>query len=419
MASHAGMTSTSVAPVDGSVPRRPGTRLTVTLPLLAVSCGAAVWLILAGVPVSPRNALPWIALLTLALGALRVFCAIHAGNELHRRGCFFVNLGLAAGAILLSPTFGLYLFISFHEASLFTSRLWRVVGIVATALVVAVAQTGGPRSEIFTFPIYVAFATITLVVALIMAGLDAERERLMRRLEQANSDLRVEQERNVELTDQLIEQAREAGVADERKRVSREIHDTVAQDLVAIIAQLDAVADETDDAERDRRLALVDATARDALGEARRAVSALASPRLDASDLPLALDDLFGEWRAANELEGVFSVTGDPVTTPHDEHLVRMAQEALANVAKHAHARTVRLHLDYAADGVSLQVTDDGCGFDARQLDSPRPASGYGLPGLRDRLAAVGGRLDIDSEKGWGTSVTASVPRGATEGAPS
>ncbi len=150
---------------------------------------------------------------------------------------------------------------------------------------------------------------------------------------------------------------------------------------------------------------MVDAAAREALAEARRAVKALASPRLDDADLPLALDDLLGEWRAGTGLGGELRVLGRAAASGHDDVLIRVAQEGLANVAKHARARRADVVLEYGPASASLTIEDDGVGF-----DPTASVTGFGLRGMRERLAAVGGRLDLTSAPGEGARLVASVP---------
>lgn len=380
--------------------------LPVTLGLLGASLVAAVVMAYAGVPIVSTADLPLLGVLTAAMAAVRWAGARTAISERAVTALFWLNLVLAAAAIWLSPAFGLYLFVGYYESGRFTARSTRVAGIVATALVIALAQVGGPRSLLFTPLVYAAFAAVNLAVTLLMLGLDRQRERLFVTLARTNDDLRAEQERSAALRDQLVAQAREAGIAEERSRVSREIHDTVAQDLVAIIAQLDAASDETDASARDRRLATVSTTARAALAEARRAVRALASPRLDAADLPLALDDLLGSWRTASGLDGELRVKGVAAATGRDDALLRIVQEALANAARHARASRADVALTYG-DGVRVEVADDGVGFDTDAV-----TRGFGLIGMRDRMASVGGWLEVASAPGEGTRVIAWVPGG-------
>ncbi len=383
--------------------RRPRVPLSVALGLIGASLVAAVAMALAGVPVVAVSDLGWVVALAVALAVVRVVAERTDARGARAAVAFAIGLALSAVAVWLTPAFGLYLFLGYYESGLLAQRWWRIAGMVGTALVIAIAQVGGPRSALFLPLVYLAFVAVNLGVTALMSLLDRQRERLFVDLGRANTELRAEQERSALLRDQLVAQAREAGVTEERARLSREIHDTVAQDLVAIIAQLDAASGASDPAERDRRLALVDTTAREALDEARRAVRALASPRLDDTDLPLALDDLLGSWREATGLGGELTVNGVARASGHDDALLRIAQEALANVAKHARARRADVALAFG-EGVRLTVRDDGVGFDP---DAVR--SGFGLAGMRARMDALGGTLEVGSSPD-GTTVTAGLP---------
>lgn len=384
--------------------RRDPLPFAVPLGLLAASLVAAVVMAYAGVPVVRVADLPWLVVLTVAMAAVRVVGG-RPGSPVRAVVLFWLNLALATVAVWLSPAFGLYLFIGYYESARFPQPVQRVAGMVGVALVIAIAQVGGPRSVLFIPAVYAAFVAVNLAVTGLMLVLDRRREALFVELGRANDELRAEQQRSASLRDQLVAQAREAGIAEERARLSREIHDTVAQDLVAIIAQLDAASAAPDAAERDRRLGVVDAAAREALAEARRAVKALASPRLDDADLPLALDDLLGEWRAGTGLGGELRVLGRAAAFGHDDVLIRVAQEGLANVAKHARARRADVVLEYGPASASLTIEDDGVGF-----DPTASVTGFGLRGMRERLAAVGGRLDLTSAPGEGARLVASVP---------
>ncbi|MGJ3507291.1 sensor histidine kinase [Enemella sp. A6] len=349
--------------------------------------------------------IPWLLVLVAALIGLRLFWARPTTTLNQARACYWGNAVLGGLAIAISPIFGLYIFIGYYEASRLPSRAEEWAGIALTAVLAGFSQTGGPNSTIFLPPVIAAFIALNFGIAALMSTLDRQRTRLIDQLRATNTELRTQQELAASLQEQLVDQAREAGVAEERGRLSREIHDTVAQGLIAIITQLEAASDADDPEEYRRRLGIADAAARDALAEARSAVQALASPRLDDADLPLALDDLLGQWRSATGIDAEFTVSGRRAATGHDDVLIRVAQEALANVARHADAGRVGMELAFGTDRVSLMVHDDGHGFDPH--DQP---AGHGLAGMRERLTRAGGSLEVDSSPATGTTLMARLP---------
>jgi signal transduction histidine kinase len=227
---------------------------------------------------------------------------------------------------------------------------------------------------------------------------------------------------NAGLHAQLLSQAREAGMLEERQRMAREIHDTLAQGITGIITQLEAVRQAGPGAARERRIDTAAQLARDSLSEARRSVQALRPEALAANPrLPDALAEVAGQWSAINGVTAAVATTGDPVDL-HAEievTLLRVAQEALANVAKHAAASRVGITLSYMADVVTLDVRDDGAGFAPADPERPGNGGGFGLTAMRQRVRRVAGTLAIESEPGTGTAVSASVPaipRAATGG---
>ena len=164
--------------------------------------------------------------------------------------------------------------------------------------------------------------------------------------------------------------------------------------------------------------------ARESLTEARRSVQALAPQPLAEARLPDAIQDVARRWCELHALEVSFTTTGTPrVMRPEIEvALLRTAQEALANVAKHAHASRVGLTLSYMEDVVTLDVRDDGVGFATvngsgprRPLDAP---GGFGLGGMRQRVEGVAGTLEIESEPEGGTAICAAIPAVPLGGAP-
>jgi signal transduction histidine kinase len=243
---------------------------------------------------------------------------------------------------------------------------------------------------------------------------DRERRDLLDRLEAAL-------EENAGLHAQLLTQAREAGVLDERQRIAREIHDTLAQGLTGIITQLEAAERGAGRPEQWRRhLDQAQALARDSLGEARRSVQALRPEPLEEATLPDALDELARRWSQTEAVELSFATTGEPrpLLAEVEATLFRVAQEALTNVAKHAGASKVGLTLSYTDQAVLLDVRDDGVGFAPRRRDGNgrRDGHGFGLDGMRQRLRRVAGSLAVESAPGDGTAVSASVPAIPVEG---
>ncbi|NUW34906.1 sensor histidine kinase [Nonomuraea sp. SMC257] len=277
-----------------------------------------------------------------------------------------------------------------------------IAGMTLTAAVIVAAQAGARD------PAGLLTVIAGIAVPLVAAGwyVSAESDRRRRLI----GELRAALADNADLHARLLGQARHAGVLDERHRVAGEIHDTVAQDLVALIGQLDA-AGRADlaghDADRRRRLAHASELARRGLSETRRAVSALRPGPLEDSRLPDALGRMADDWNRGARAGLTFELTGTPVALAAgvEDTLLRVAQEALANVAKHADATRTVLTLSYEDDTVLLDVRDDGTGFDPQAV-----TDGFGLDGMRRRVRGVGGTLEIESEPGGGTAVAATVP---------
>ncbi|MEV6374653.1 sensor histidine kinase [Micromonospora musae] len=330
-------------------------------------------------------------------------------------------LGLAALLVLSSPWYAFFAWIGFAHAFLVLDSRWRMAGVVFTSVLIATAQSGGPPTSLSH---WLLWAVLVLFNAGLAGGVtwfsmvadrqNANRKRLVEELAETNRRLAETMRENEGLHAQLLTQAREAGVIDERQRMAREIHDTLAQGLTGIITQLEA-AGQARDRQADWRRHVDNAVglARESLSEARRSVQAVRPEALESARLPDALSELTRRWSAINETRAEVSVTGDahPLHPEVEVTLLRAAQEALANVARHAKATRVGLTLSYMEDVVTLDVRDDGIGFDPDVRQLPRQADGgYGLTAMRQRVTGVGGELTIESEPGGGTAVSASVP---------
>ncbi|MFF5215293.1 sensor histidine kinase [Micromonospora sp. NPDC000442] len=337
------------------------------------------------------------------------------------RTVYYVGL-LAFAAVLVaaSPWYGFFAWVGFLHAFLVLNGRWRFVGMAATSVLVATAQGGGLPSSWSNWPLWLVLVLVNVVLAgavswfnLVGEREDARRKRLVAELATTNRQLAETIRENEGLHAQLITQAREAGVLDERQRMAQEIHDTLAQGLTGIITQLEA-AEQTRDRSADWRRHVDNALAlaRESLTEARRSVRALRPEPLETARLPDALSELGERWSTRHGVAASVSTTGTPRPL-HPEievTLLRAAQEALSNVARHAAASRVGLTLSYMSDVVTLDVRDDGSGFDVTNRSTPDQNGSYGLTAMRQRVNRVGGQLAVESEPGGGTAVSASVP---------
>jgi signal transduction histidine kinase len=206
-------------------------------------------------------------------------------------------------------------------------------------------------------------------------------------------------------------------VAEERNRLAREIHDTIAQGLTAVVVQLQTAEDILGDGappDAMARLARARQVARESLAEARRSVWNLRPGATAGGGLVHALTAL-KPGMEADGIDCVLELHPVHLDEAAEDALFRVAQEALANVRKHSGAKQVTLSLDQAAGWVRLRIVDDGVGFDPAALTGPQPAAGFGLWAIRTRLAQVGGTVSIESRPGAGTAVTAEIPAGGED----
>jgi signal transduction histidine kinase len=336
---------------------------------------------------------------------------------------YFVGLWLlAAGLVTLSPWYGFFAFMGYFQAFNSLRDNWRYVGVFAFTFVTAASWIGGPpniNSETWwAYLLLVAFNMMLSGVFTYFGEMTDQRnikqKQALTELGNANAKLEAALEENAALHAQLLVQAREAGVLDERQRMAREIHDTLAQGLAGILTQLQAAEQMIDEPATWRRhVTNAMNLARESLTEARRTVHAVEPSVLAEARLPDAISDVTRRWAEVNRIDAVLTTTGDPRPMHADVEvaLLRTAQEALANVAKHAEASRVGLTLSYMEDLVTLDVRDDGVGFDPNVKRANGSANGgFGLTGMRQRVQRLAGRLEIESEPGGGTAISASVP---------
>jgi len=197
--------------------------------------------------------------------------------------------------------------------------------------------------------------------------------------------------------------------AEERARIAREIHDTLAQGLTGIALQVEGALQqlERDPAKARVRLERALAVSRDSLEEARRSVLGLRGSPLEGKTLAEALSSLGRTFTSETGVRVVLRMRGlKPIAPAIEAELFRIAQEALANVRKHAKAKAVTITLKTTGRAASLSVADDGQGLAMRKPST----SGHGIVGMQERARLVGGTLTINSRAGGGTNVAVNVP---------
>jgi len=253
-----------------------------------------------------------------------------------------------------------------------------------------------PTIWVFLFTALGAIILGVWITAII--GQSTRRRQLIEQLEATQAELAAAERR--------------AGILEERQRLARDIHDTLAQGFTSIVMHLEA-ADQAlpDDLDTlQKHLDQARGTARTSLEEARRVVHALRPHSLDQRSLPDAIERTAVRWQEETGIPLTTTITGDPIPLHPDIEvtLLRATQEALANIRKHARATAVQITLSYIDDVVVLDVQDNGVAF-AGAAASPL-SGGYGLQAMRERAEQCGGSVTLESEPGEGTTVVVSIP---------
>jgi signal transduction histidine kinase len=275
--------------------------------------------------------------------------------------------------------------------------------VVASILVHVPASIRNGRVD----PGHLLFALVGLgILILIIVSLRAitdqstRRQRLVESLESTREE--------------LAHMERRAGTLAERQRLASDIHDTVAQVLTSIITLLEAarVAMKSGSPRAADHVELALQAARDGLGETRRVVWALRPESLERGTLGDAIGRVVSRLARETGMIARAVVIGQarPLAAEVEVAVLRAAQEALANVRRHARARQVVVTLSYMDDVVLLDVCDDGVGFDptAQQLDATR--AGLGLVGMRERVEVLQGSLTMESSPGQGCTLRLELP---------
>lgn len=380
----------------------------------AVYYGVLLWigvcLLFAGDP-AEAPAGPAGGRLLAAFGLSLLLAGWHAAMVLRpawRRRPWLMGLYLAGALAIWTPLqrlSELYLVFSFVIAAQAFALLPLVWAIPAAAAITGVVwlQAG----------FGLGFAHLSWLLAMTVAGLTAGWHKAMARRSAERQRL-LDELRSTR--DELAKAERQAGQLEERQRLAREIHDTVAQEFTSIVLHLEAAeAASRHGSDATRHLEQARRAARQGLAEARRLVLALRPELLDGRSLPEALQRLTERWSRETGVSASLQWTArhEPLPREVEATLLRVAQEALANVRKHADARRVTLTVSEIGGLAVLDVQDDGAGFPAGGRDADGGSGtrgGFGLLGMRERVETLGGRLLIESAPGEGTTVVSEVP---------
>lgn len=314
---------------------------------------------------------------------------------------FGVLAGLWIGLVLLAPTFAWLVFaLSLLALQVLPdgAALGSVIALTLTAISVLWPTASNPVAAVLGPMVGAAVAVgISWGYQRILAE-SAERGRLLTELVAVQEELAIVQ--------------RESGALAERSRLARDIHDTLAQGYSSILllarAGLARGASDLD------LLRQIEETAAENLIEARRVVHALTPAPMDGAPLLAAVRRQLDRLAEETDIDADLDVTGDPLlaTTDVDVAVLRLVQGALANVRQHADARRVVVSLSYAPEELLVDVVDDGRGFDPAGVPPASDVGGFGLRAMRERLAAVGGQLSVESTPGEGTAIAAAIPLG-------
>jgi signal transduction histidine kinase len=328
--------------------------------------------------------------------------ALHGDQRQVRRGTvYLIGLVPLLVVVQIGSGAGTFILLALCPQCFMTVPFRRAVALVTalclTQPIVAVMQRAS-AAEIGTL-VGVAIGGIAFSIAfgawiMRIINQSSERAELIGQLRQTRAE--------------LAEANREAGVLAERERLASEIHDTIAQGFTSIVmlaAAAEAVV-ESDPVQARKQLGLIDAAARENLAEARALVAGLTPAMLASATLPDALTRLTDRARQELGIAAEVSVCGQPrpLGTGTEVVLLRVCQEALSNLRKHAQAGSVLVRLRYEGERTLLEVADDGGGFDSSLV-----SEGFGLRGMRARVAEIGGGLTVRSAPGEGTTVIAEV----------
>ena len=204
----------------------------------------------------------------------------------------------------------------------------------------------------------------------------------------------------------LMKVEREAGRLTERQRLARDIHDTLAQHFTSIIMHLSAAKYSNPESVQSE-VRQAEAAAREGLAEVRRIIWDMQPEQIEKASLVEAVEEQAARWSAENSVLVKMKVTGTPRALPStaETAILRISQEAMHNVTKHAQAKNVNITFSFMEDLFAMDIADDGRGF-----DPSKASDGFGMKTMRDRIEELRGTFTLESEQGRGTAIAVSLP---------
>ncbi|HEV2580866.1 MAG TPA: sensor histidine kinase [Ktedonobacteraceae bacterium] len=294
---------------------------------------------------------------------------------------------------------GLYLVLVIEALSML-KQVQQTVGVGATCLLLFILTIAWQLTQV---AIWMTFESVLLLILFIIGWiiLLIQQAHTRSQLEAAHLQLAAYAMRIEELT-----------LVNERQRLARELHDTLAQDLVGLTLQLERVDLHLEKKRVERARELVQqamSRSRATLAEARSAIDDLRATTLNPNDLLLAVQREINRFRATTSISCVADINALS-TVPESlcEHVLRAITEGLTNVARHSQAHQVWICARLDAAMLTIEVRDDGIGFDNKEIVTHK--GHYGLLGLRERARLSGGNLDIESAVGKGTLLRLRLP---------
>ena len=351
---------------------------------------------------------------SLELGALLVYLSIPALGRWLKSVYLPIGIVLATAGPILDPYLELHLAGANTPPVLTELVLWRQIILLFTPLIVTSWQYGIRQVLLFcgltasvNFGLLIGVLGIHEMIARSLLGAMLTETVVFFLVGHMICNLLViQREQRKRLTDYAAT-LEQLTISRERNRLAREMHDVLAHTLSGVAVELEGVRSMLRrDPDQSEILVIHSLQAvREGLNETRRALQALRARPLEDLGLALALDALADMLTGRNGLRIERKI--DPVLVDYpaeiQQCIYRIAQEALANVTRHAEAQTVRLNLCREGSQLKLTVEDDGCGFDPAY---PAADGRFGLVGMRERAEMVGGQLTIDSKPGQGTRIT-------------